>query len=49
MLTAPSAPTMAEAMPNLRTKIIPAKIPWLKISGKVPKDMSIPPLWDPES
>ena len=30
--------------PNLPTKIIPAKICWLKYSGKFPMDMGIPPL-----
>ena len=30
--------------PNLPTKIIPAKIRFLKLSGKFPMDMRIPPL-----
>ena len=30
--------------PNLPTKIIPAKIRWLKLPGKSPMDMRIPPL-----
>ena len=30
--------------PNLLTKIIPPKICWLKLSGKFPTDMRIPPL-----
>ena len=30
--------------PNLPTKITSAKIRWLKLSGKVPMDMRIPPL-----
>ena len=34
-----SAPT-----PNLPTNIIPAKIRWLKLSGKFPMVMRIPPL-----
>ena len=30
--------------PNLPTTILPAKIPWLKLSGEFPMDMRIPPL-----
>ena len=30
--------------PNLPTKILPTKIRWLKISGRFPTDMIIPPL-----
>ena len=30
--------------PNLPTKIIPAKIRWLNVSGKFPMGMGIPPL-----
>ena len=30
--------------PNLPTKIISAKICWLKTSGEIPMDMGIPPL-----
>ena len=29
--------------PNLPAKIVPTKIPWLKLSGKFPMDMRIPP------
>ena len=29
--------------PNLPTKMIPAKTPWLKLVGKFPMDMGIPP------
>ena len=49
----------APGTPNLPTEIIPTKIPWLKLSGKSPMDMRIPPLklrlcssqtlWSPES
>ena len=45
--------------PNLSTKLIPTKICWLKVSGKIPVDLGIPPLklrlclsqtpWNPES
>ena len=31
--------------PNLPTNIIPTNIAWLKLSGKCPMDMRIPPLW----
>ena len=31
--------------PNLPAKIIPTNIAWLKLSGKFPMDMRIPPLW----
>ena len=30
--------------PNLPTNIIPTKIAWLKLSGKSPMDIRIPPL-----
>ena len=30
--------------PNLPTKNLPAKTAWLKLSGKFPMDMRIPPL-----
>ena len=31
--------------PNLPTKIIPTKIPWLNISREFPMNIRIPPLW----
>ena len=43
-VSSPFLGTRPKGTPSLPTKIIPAKIPWLKISGKSPMDMRIPPL-----
>ena len=37
-------PFLASSSPNLPTNITPTKIAWLKLSGKFPMDMRIPPL-----
>ena len=43
MATTPTHPH-SRITPNLPNKIIPTKIAWLKLSGKPPMDMRIPPL-----
>ena len=40
----PKTADLAQAKPNLPTKIVPAKIPRLNISGKSPMGLRIPPL-----
>ena len=44
MLYCIPADACARGTPNLPTKIIPAMIAWVRISGKLPMDMRIPPL-----
>ena len=40
-----AAVELLASTPNLPTNIIPTKIAWLKLSGKLPMDMNIPLLW----
>ena len=38
------APPPMDGTPNLPAKIVPTKTPWLKLSGRFPMDLRIPPL-----